>query len=381
MPQIEDLQARPAFFPRSNPSIEIITDRQQILKHQSFLVELSNRCGQKGAMDHLEYFLTSKSSLRKTPYLVLIGAGPEHTGDSWQHALGASLLYEYRLLGCRTGVFATDDVCGRRTLIAPPHLRMHIARLTAEALMCRGALAVMQSPRYSLLDESLGLSVCTSKGRNRWTYALRRRGFSSYLTLESTMDATLAKMRQKSRFNLRYYRRRAAAELKSSFVEDLRMDRADFLSFNRRCSYAVGDDEAASRYDSIMKFPGMFLCGIKGGDGDWLSIVGGRRYHDAVEIDWQMNRSDLPAYSLSTVMRTYFIEHEIARGTRKMYIEGGTPHAMRHSFTPDWVCDFVVLKHPSLLWCFRSLIRRLIPKRNFLMNILAEERLRWQPWF
>jgi len=34
-----------------------------------------------------------------------------------------------------------------------------------------------------------------------------------------------------------------------------------------------------------------------------------------------MNRSGLSAYSLSIVMRSYFMEHEIARGMTKLYLD------------------------------------------------------------
>jgi hypothetical protein len=379
--QVEDLDASIRHLPNHKLSAQIVVGRRKILEYQSLLAELSSRSGQHGAMDHLEHFLTAESSLRKTPYLVLVGPDVEHSEDGWRDAVGALLIYEYRLAVCGTGIFATDDVCGRRTLIAPPHLRTYVARLAAEALLRAGALIIVQSWSHSSLDQSLDLPMGASERSKRWVHATRRRAFTSYLPLESTMDVTLAKIGQKTRFNLRYYRRRAEAELGCSFVAEARMSLDEFQSFNRRCSYAVGDDKAKWRYETITRSAGMFLCAIKGDDGDWLSILGGRRYHDAVEIDWQMNRSDLPVYSLSTVLRSYFMEHEIAKGTKKMYIEGGTPHAMRHSFTIDVARDLVVLRHPSLHWLVRTLVSRLVRKKNFLVEMLTEEQLKWQPWF
>ena len=71
----------------------------------------------------------------------------------------------------------------------------------------------------------------------------------------------------------------------------------------------------------------------------------------ATEILWQMNRDGLSAYSLSLVMRSYFMEHEISHGMTKLYMEGGTAHPMRFSFVNDKVTDLVVVRRswPGLL--------------------------------
>ncbi len=361
-------------------SAQIITGRREILALHGLLMRLSERCDQKGAMDHLEYFLTSEESLKKLPHLVLIGENQHLPGAEAEQAVGALLIYEYRLLGWRTGIYSTDDTTGRRTLIAPPASRLLMARLAAELLMQQGAKMTMQSMLEAPDVQTVVKPVATPKVRNNWMYGTRRRMIPSYLPLESTMDATLATIGQKTRSNLRYYRRRAEAQLGSYFVERVVMSRFEFKAFNRRCSYAVTDELAGWRYDVLDKVPGMFLCGIKGGDGEWLSMIGGRRYHDIVEIDWQMNRDDLPAHSLSTVMRSYFIEHEVSLGTQKMYIEGGTPHAMRFSFATDVVRDIVLVRGFLMLPMLRRLARRVLPKTNFVTAILTEDQMKWMPW-
>ncbi len=359
---------------------QLVTGREKILAQKSFLVELSNRYGQKGAMDHLEYFLSSEDSLKKNPHLLLIGnkeQGQRHIIA--QDAIGALLIYEYRFLGIGTGIFSTDDTTGRRTLIAPPESRILIARLAAEALMKRGARVVMKT-LLELASEDQVEVPNASTVRKDWIYATRHRPIPSYLQLETSMDATLAKIGQRTRSNMRYYRRRAEAQLGCFFVAKAEISHDDFKAFNLECAYAVPDERAAWRYEVVAQVPGMFLCGIKGSDGRWLSIIGGRRYHDMVEIDWQMNRADLPAYSLSTVMRSYFIEHEISLGTKKMYIEGGTPHAMQFSFAMEDVRDIVVVRGSWLLPILRVLSKRLLPETNFLSQILAEPEMSWQPW-
>jgi hypothetical protein len=329
-------------------------------------------------MDYLEHFLASGNSLKKTPRLVLVGANPTHPGEG---LMGAVLLFEYRVLGFGTRIFVPEDLSGRRILIAPPDERMQVARLAADALMRNGALLVMQCWGIPAPETKSMTPDPSPPGRRRWMYAERTRMFTSHLVLENTMDATLARIGQKTRFNLRYYRRRAEAKLGCAFVADIQINRQELQAFNRRCTYAVRDDQAAWRHDAFFGVPGMFLHGIRESNGDWLSIIGGRRYRDVVEIDWQMNRSDLPAYSLSTVMRSYFMEHEIARGTRKMYIEGGTPHAMRHHFAIEMARDLVVLRHGWILSPLRRVAGKLRSRPNFFMQVMVEKRMKWTPWF
>ncbi len=380
-------------------STQILTGRREILAMKRVLIEMSLRYGQQGAMDHLKYFLGTEDALKKIPHLVLVGAGRQPGGTLVHEPIAALLIYEYRVLGCGTKVFCTDDTTGRRSLIAPPNARMKIAKTAANALMRSGALVVLQTFQelhsgedqelhsgedqelhsgedqelHSAEDQELHsaedqemcsgedergrpppMSRSSTLAKTRRRFATVLREIPSYLPLESTMDATLAKIGQRTRSNMRYYRRRAESQLGCTFIENVRISRFAFKAFNRQCTYAVKNEEAGLRYDAISEVPGMFLCGILDREGRWLSMIGARRYHDMVEIDWQMNRHDLPASSLSTVMRAYFIEQEIRLGTRKMYIEGGTPHAMRFSFATARVSDLVVAKRSPLLLLLRS---------------------------
>jgi hypothetical protein len=356
----------------------IITGRKEILAYRDLLVALAYRYDQAGAMDHLEMFLGSENLLKKKQHLVLIGPDPMQPETG---VVAAVLLSEYRVFGVGLRVFIPDDASGRRTLIARPGTGIEVARLAADTLMSRGALLVMQSWRSSLKVRRVAACDSFSEGRQRWVYTERIRMFYGYLALQATLDATLERIGQKTRFNLRYYRRRAEAQLGCHFVEDMQITRAEFLAFNRLCMYAVGDDLARWRYDEFVGVSGMFVYGIKGRNGDWLSILGGRRYEDTVEIDWQMNRDGLEALSLSTVMRSYFIEHEIGQGTKKMYIEGGTPQALRHHFEREVAQDLIVFRYGWLLQPMRRIIRKLVKKQVSILQILTEERLPWMPWF
>ena len=49
-------------------------------------------------------------------------------------------------------------------------------------------------------------------------------------------------------------------------------------------------------------------------------------------LHWQMNAAGYEKLSVGTAMRSYFLEHEVGRGAKKLIYYGGTPHSMGHSF-------------------------------------------------
>jgi len=359
----------------------VISGRAEVLAQSTMLLALSERCEQSGAMDFLEYFLTSPDMRRQTPRLVVVGPGQSLSNAPPEKVFGALLVLEQRILGFNSGIFATEDRTGRRTLVAPARARIMVAKIAAQALMETGAQIVLQSVKgYSDEHKQFDLAASAHKKWN-WSYADRLRKVRTHLPLASTMDATLATIGQKTRRNLRYYRRRAEADLGCTFVPAVSIAREEFLVFGGECAYPVSKDVAVWRYDSVQGVPGMFFAGVRHRDGSWLSLVGGRRYHGMAEIDWQMNRLDLPAYSLSTVMRSYLIEHEIAQGSTKLLVDVGTPHVMRFSFMSDVVTDLVLMRRSALAWFLRRVGVFLMPaKKEFLRQIVSDPELRWRPW-
>jgi hypothetical protein len=129
------------------------------------------------------------------------------------------------------------------------------------------------------------------------------------------------------------------------------------------------------RYDSLKEMSEPLLMGVRDRDGRWLSLLGGRRHHGETEILWQMNRDGLSAYSLSIVMRSYFIEHEIGQGMTRLAIEGGTPHPMRFSFVNDRVTDLVVLRRSRLGLLVPKLVKFFIKPDNDLALMLLDKGL------
>jgi hypothetical protein len=119
------------------------------------------------------------------------------------------------------------------------------------------------------------------------------------------------------------------------------------------------------------------FAGVRARNGRWLSLIGGRRHMQVTEIDWQMNLAGLPRYSLSTVMRSFVLEHEVGLGTTRLAFTGGTPHPMRHSFVCVDAVDVIALRRSASGWLLRRLAWWLFPEKNFLGQALRDRQLHW----
>ena len=342
----------------SEPAVHIVQGRKAIVGMQDVLAELCERCGQAGAMDDLDYYLT-RPALKKTPNLMLIsnranlGGGPTKASD----LLGAVILYEYKIGGIHTGTYATDDSTGRRALVAPAELRGRFAALICKWLVEAGAQTVLVTFRgergvsewsnpksqFRQTVDAWGPVVAMSRSKVKKTVVERVN--LGYLPIASSFEETLAKLGKRTRTHMRSFRRRAEQELGCTFHTDAKISREEFMELNRRCMFAVSNSIAAWRYDSAQQLRTPFMVGIRGRDGRWLSMAGGRLVHGVMELKWQMNLSELAAFSLGTVMRSYLLENGVGLGATEFFIEGGTNHSMRNAFVNEWSTDVLVQRH------------------------------------
>ena len=347
------------------------------------LLAFGARCGQSGAMQDLGYFLSKPGAMARMPYLLMVSraAALDPLNPKLEDLLGLLLIFEYRPSGIVTGAFATNDRSGRNTLVTLPHYQQQVLELCVQKLLDDGAHLVLISfrgAREADADQRPMLSVgATGKRIARW--ARRKRTIPDYLPLSTTFDTTLAKIGQRTRSNLRYYRRRAETRLGCIFLPELAVSREDVLAFNHQCMYAVPRRVMGWRYESLKDLANPVLMGIRDREGRWLSMLAGRRYDDRSEILWQLNRDGLTEYSLSTVMRSYFIEHEIARGSRRLYIEGGTQQPIRLSFVPENLTDLVVVRHAPMARAMEKIARYYISPDNELAWMLGAKDQEWFP--
>lgn len=353
----------------------VIQGRQQVLNLAPALQELSRRTGQLGAMHWLEYFLDSTSLLRKPPYLVLqlrdpIGAGPL----CQENILAAALFFEHCVAGVRTGVFCTDDAVGFRTVIAVGEERARFAERAANVLLKNGAHVVLTT--YEGGDDDVGALRRPLPGT---LLGYRQRSVGRMLTLAPTYDEFLSHMGRLTRRNLRYYRRHLASHLEFEFIADARSELtfAEFMRLNATSRQPVRRDrELWLRWRSSCRVAGGFLQGLRTTEGKWLALVGGWRHETTTVLHWQLNSLGYDRDSLGIVMRSYFLEHEIARGARKLLMFGGTPHSIRSAFEEDSIADLLLCRSTVRSWMLRFLAHSLLPhsklaRRNHLLQTLA----------
>ncbi len=360
----------------------VLRGRAAILRLQPVLETLSELCGQIGATDYLEYFLTATDNLKKTPYLVLMtsrfdaGVCELRAEDLY----GAVLVYEYRVFGFGSSLFTASDYNGSRAVIAPARLRRQVSAAVCRYLMDRGAQIVLLNLEPGAPESCQRCFESAMAGNAKRWWGTQRREVGATIALEKSLDATLARMGKHTRRNMRYYRRKAEAELGCSFTADVKniLTMPQLLELNNASTHPVPHSVIERRYQTTKSMDGFFCVGLSQADGQWISLLGGRRHHGVTEIDWQMNRGGLARLSVGTVIRSYLIEHEIAIGMEKLFFEGGTPHSMRHAFLSEEAMDIVVLNRSLSVFLLRRLARWLHPEKNFLLQTLLSPAVKWQ---
>ena len=279
-------------------------------------------------------------------------------------------MHQYRLGGVPLGVFVTEDIGGARNILAPAPMRSAIAVRAAKFLLHDwGAhLAVL-----SLEDGAFR----PAPGDFEQHWAFRRRTLLRRLPLQSSYQATLNTMGPHTRRNFRLFRRRALGAYDCTYVPQAGLSEGDFIALNALCDYPVPLKVAQWRYRSVHVVPGGVLAGVQARNGDWISMVGGRRSHGTFAIDWQMNRSDFKRISPATLLRGFLMEHEVGLGTASLLFQGGTPHSMQYAFQPESVVDLVASAASLPATLLRRIARHLRRPENFLVETLADKTLEW----
>ena len=310
--------------------------------------------------------------MRRTPHLLLM-RDPALHDDSADELCGALLVHEFRPLGCATRAFAVTDRSGRGVLLGSPEKRLQLALHAGSQLLKSGAKIVLLTVQCEKPQDDPARFLQPVSGIQ---WAMRTRDQPAFLQLAGSFDATLSRLGQKTRSNLRYYRRRAEAELNCRFVPEAQLSLEEVIKFNRDSTFPVAERVLRWRISVQSQIREPYLMGLQDGEGRWLSLIGGRRFGKATEILWQTNRGDLPRHSIVSAMRSYHMEHEIGRGADRLYIEGGTPHSMQHSFETMPTTD-IILVRSRLKRSMSGFARRYVPPDNMLAEMLQDPETEW----
>jgi hypothetical protein len=295
----------------------------------------------------LPHFL-SKAYERRRPHLVLITSSPQKRQGTpgVDQMVGAALFDEYVVRGLRTRTFSTDDQFGFRTIFAQPQDRARVTTLACEALLNRSAHVVLAV--YEDIAGEAPEMYLQPRSDRIWTSSKRVAG--KYLELQDTYEKTLRQLGKATRFNLGYYRRRLEKLMQCEFVSDAipHLTLEALQEINAGSRDPVTRRMCTQRWETVTTLPGSFLVGLRTKDGKWLGVIGGWRHEDTTVLQWQMNRGGMDELSVGTVVRSYYIENEVNRKTRRLVFHNGTPHTIQNSFAPMRLCEFV-LRRRSLL--------------------------------
>jgi hypothetical protein len=362
----------------------MVVGTRDVLVHQQLLQELAHSFGQAAAMHGVEHFLRG-AGRRMTPYLLFVLADPDAlTPLVPENILGAALFHEFQFLGIGSGIFVTEGKDGMRSIVAPAESRAFIASAVSAALLEHDAQIIVTS--YIDSGESRPLAPQPLQKRSFY-WATSPRPAPGYLPLAETLDQTLQTFNKKTRFNFRYYRRLLEAEVPLEFVPDVGavLSLAEMQALNRRALGPVSDEVMRQRHATFAQQPGAYICGLRTQAGDWLSLIGGWRQDTTTVLQWQLNLSGYERFSLVTVARSFWIEHEIALGNKILRIDGGTTHAMNHSFIAETAMDLMLRRSSPLAYTMVKIAAPLVANRrfpaaknNFLAKTLSRPGLHWR---
>lgn len=333
---------------------------------------LAERAGQSGVLDDLRFFLNWLESRGKTPWLVT-SSSPNGRLD------GAMLFYEHRMGPAGLRILASFDETGRRTLLGSRLDPTEFVLDACHALFRAGAQCVLFSFRRDPEPAPLHLNALADL-KTPLIWASREKNVADYLPLLETLDDTLAPMGLKTRKHMRYYMRRVAKDLGAEFVPAASLSFDEFMELNNASAYRATEEVARWRYSSFAAARRPLLCGLRDGQGRWLSVIGGLHADDYMELYWQMNRDEpqLKQLSIGTAIRSFLLEHEIERGTKRFYVEGGTSHTMSNAFTQELCTDLVVMRDHTVSRAIPWLVKKYVPKENPLHEFLEHKELVWR---
>ncbi len=330
-------------------SAETIRGKREILRCADFLDSFIESCGGSGTWGNAKVWLEDVVAQDGIPIVVLLYREDKLAAV----ALGSELV----LCGCRMRLGVCGNVTGERGFFAVPgktqEEKQRLVEACADAMMQTGLLGMVFK-----LKEVVGAGDEVQRvERGVWsrTVGFAERIVHDTFRLGRTFDESVSTLGAHTRRNLRYYRRRSERELQCTFLpvlegQELRKALVELQCFT---DDPVRPGIAKNRIAQVSRDPQAFCMAVRGADGRWLSWLSGWRVGRCTTIDWQCNRSEMQRYSLSTVMRSYLVEHESLLGQSELHFLGGTPHSMHLGFREESCTDLLMVRHAALAQMLR----------------------------
>lgn len=321
---------------------------------------LRQACGMDAdMMTDMSWFISRTMLWGNDPMVVLM--------DRDGRLTAAALFYHRRQRGFPTGVVKGGNRSGDGLVIAPPGLRTAALQAAmAKVLSLPWVHTVLASLRNAE-DPDRAAAALQAQVDAAW----RVREVGTHLSLEGGFEGFLSRQRPRSRRNYRYFRRRAERELGLVFVPSLTEAEAvqAVEALHGVSMFPVPRARAVRLEAAIRGTPGYFAMGVRDMAGQWLSYMSGWRQPDGTFVEWQLNHQDFEAASLSTVMRTYFLEHEASRGVPQIVFVGGTSLALGRYCALDQCYDAFAIRGGLRGFIIKELVTRLRPQTELALLV------------
>lgn len=329
---------------------------QQVTAVVPIVEELRQRYGLAFDMTlSMSWFLSRTVLWGNEPIVVIVEQGGQ--------PVAAVLLSGRKQFGFPTGVVKAGNGSGDGVVVAPAALRASaLAAAIARVLATPWIHTFLISVR-GVAGINGGLPVTAV----RQTWRVRPVGTS--LSLDGGFEGFLSRLRPRSRRNYRYFRRRAEKEIGASFLPQLEPDEAvQAVQMLQGVAMHPVPYVRAMRFEAAIRAtPGYFAMGVRSGNGQWLSYLSGWRQPEGTFVEWQLNHKEFKAHSLSTVMRTYLIEHEAAFGVPQIVFVGGTSQALGRYCAPEQCFDILATREGVRGFLVRYFVPRLRPQSQIAL--------------
>jgi hypothetical protein len=320
----------PGCYRPAEYSVQVLRGAKAVLALRAEIAELRERTGQDDNPLLCPDFFLDRVSLfpGNQPVVLLVRSAACLAGTVY--------LYEKTFCGIPTGYLrGFDHLSGESSVIAHEQIRPALLQIAIHQLLLMTSARVA----WATVCQGAAKSVASSQQElNHVRMQVSSIGREHRLKLSDTFDATLRRFGSHTRRNLRYYRRRAEKELNASFSPELTFAESDeALQHLREPSFQPYPISLAEwqKMDGLMRTqPGYFAMGLRS-NGKWISYLVGMRKGKLTYLLIQMNDNGFARYSLSTVLRSHFFEHEIGRGQEEIKFVNGTCATFKRCCEPD----------------------------------------------
>ena len=330
-----------------------------ILSAKDELNAFRTKCGQvDDLMTSLEYYLPWTKIWRAWPILVMVYR---------QNCLfGVVLLHLRTKSGIPVGIARAGNGSGQGSVVGNPTDWCEIIEIVSKTILKLPAVhTVFISAHWS--HQAIQLENRPAQNlQGQWQFRSTR----NRLKLTAGYDATMAQLGYKMRRNLRYYRKRAQAELCCHFISDLNDQQRNeaVLSLYSKGIYVHDRCRALSVEAVLRSVAGHFAMGLQKANGDWVSYVAGWRIAGLTFVEWQLNDSQYDKLSISTVMRGFLLEHEAESNIDEINFVGGTSEIWSRVCEPS-LCGELLATRKGLVGALTQRVTMLLRPHGELAQL------------